>query len=97
MLTVRQVAELGGVSGQRVRRLLSLGRFPGAFMFGVSWAIPESAARAWVDDERRRRFGVGVKRAEVVRLCDSCKRPVTHRDELAGRCPGCGAVLLTLA
>ena len=36
------------------------------------------------------------KGSEVVRLCPFCCEPVTRGDEQKGRCPSCGAVLLSL-
>lgn len=33
---------------------------------------------------------------DVARLCDACKQPVTLADERRGRCPHCGAFLLSL-
>jgi hypothetical protein len=35
--------------------------------------------------------------SDSMRLCPDCQAPVTRGDERAGRCPGCGRVLLSLA
>ena len=54
--TSDQLAKAGGVNRSRIRQLCIEGRFAGAFKFGHSWAIPDAAARRWLDEDRDRRF-----------------------------------------
>jgi hypothetical protein len=56
LLTVYQVrSELGGISGELVRKLLRLGYFPRAFKAGADWVIPSGD----VTPELRYRYGPG--------------------------------------
>jgi len=54
--TTDELAAEAGVNKSRIRQLCISGRFPGAFKFGNSWAIPDDAAQVWLKADRDRRF-----------------------------------------
>ena len=49
-LTIREIAELWGISKRRVQILCSQGRIEGVTRFGNKWAIPTNAVKP---DDRR--------------------------------------------
>lgn len=55
--SAEELAAAGGVNVSRIRQLCIAGRFPRAFKFAKSWAIPDGDARAWLTADRDRRYG----------------------------------------
>jgi excisionase family DNA binding protein len=53
MLTTKEAAAILQLDASRVRLLAAQGRLRGAQKIGRDWVIPESAARAYAQTERR--------------------------------------------
>lgn len=98
MVTIREAAALCGCSRQRIAKLVKAGRFAGAVLtstpVGSYWLVPEAEAAAFAAAAPARRAGGRPRKSEIVRLCPHCQAPATRADEQAGKCPGCGGLLL---
>jgi len=54
-LTTKQAADLAGVSGQYIRRLLRDGRLTGRQLDGWQWLVDAAALKRWMAERKPRR------------------------------------------
>ena len=76
-LSVKEVAQLAGVSPQAVRKALSEGRLTGYRLDGEPWLVSSSEAAAWVE-------GAGQSRARNERASTGGTSEQVSQENLAG-------------